>query len=143
MHGPLESPVNDGRWFVNSWVSPYFVIPKHTPEGEKLKWRLIHHLSYHNTGDRRLSLNGHINKEDFPTYFLTPETDAHLEFCCAIPGSALIGRDIKDYYSNFILNPYTLWKTYTYALGVYWFNPYLPLRRLVLHLNRAMTVRRY
>ena len=126
MHGPLKTPLNDGRWFVNYWVSPYFVIPKHTPEGEKQKWRLIHHLSFHNSGDRSKSLNGHINLEDYPTYFPTPETGAHLVFCCAPLGSALLGRDIKDYYRNFLLNPYTWWKTYTYALGGYWFNPYLP-----------------
>ena len=102
------------------------MIPKHTPEGEKQKWRLIHHLSYHNSGDRNRSLNGHINIEDFSTYFSTPETGAHLVFYCAPPGSALLGRDVKDYYRNFILNPYTWWKTYTFALGSYWFNPYLP-----------------
>ena len=38
----------------------------------------------------------------------------------------MLGRDIKDYYRAFILNPFSWWKTYTFALGSYWFNPYLP-----------------
>ena len=38
----------------------------------------------------------------------------------------LLGRDIKDFYRAFILNPYSWWKTYTFALGSFWFNPYLP-----------------
>ena len=80
MHGPLDKPLSDGRWFTNSWVSPYFVIPKHTPEGEPQKWRLIHHLSYHNSGDRRKSLNGQIDIAEYPTLFPTPETGAHLVF---------------------------------------------------------------
>ena len=41
-------------------------------------------------------------------------------------GSVLLGRDIRDYYRNFILNPYSWWKTYAFALGSFWFNPYLP-----------------
>ena len=41
-------------------------------------------------------------------------------------GSALFARDIRDYYRNFILSPYSWWKTYAFALGAYWFNPYMP-----------------
>ena len=27
LHGPLDEPITNDRWFSNSWVSPYFVIP--------------------------------------------------------------------------------------------------------------------
>ena len=37
-----------------------------------------------------------------------------------------MGRDIRSYYRNFLVNPYCWWQTYTYVLGSYWFNPYLP-----------------
>lgn len=37
-----------------------------------------------------------------------------------------MGRDIRNYYRNFLLSPYSWWKTYAYALGGYWFNPYMP-----------------
>ena len=126
MHGPMTEPYVDGRWFHNYWVSPYFVIPKTTPEGAAQRWRLIHHLSFHNSGERWQSLNGHIDLEEYPTYFPTVYTEAHLVFCLANPGSALIGRDIRNYYRNFLVNPYCWWQTYTYVLGSYWFNPYLP-----------------
>ena len=36
MVGPLQAPITDGRWFQNSWVSPYFVIPKKTAD-ERIK----------------------------------------------------------------------------------------------------------
>ena len=78
--GPFETPVRDGRWFKNAWVSPYFVIPKKTAVGEAARWRLIHHLSYHESGQRRLSLNGRIDLERFPTAFPTHMTGAHLIF---------------------------------------------------------------
>ena len=42
------------------------------------------------------------------------------------PGAALAGRDIRDYYRNFLVNPYDWWKTYSVAQGALWFNPYLP-----------------
>ena len=42
------------------------------------------------------------------------------------PGSVLAGRDIRDYYRNFLVNPHSWWQTYTYVLGGFWFNPYLP-----------------
>ena len=80
LHGSLDGPIIDDRWFSNSWVSRYFVIPKSTPEGEKQKWRLIHHLSFHNSGDKAKSLNGHIDVSEFPTLFTSPETRAHLVF---------------------------------------------------------------
>ena len=80
LHGPISKPYHDGRWFKNYWVSPYFAIPKHTPKDSKQKWRLIHHLSYHNSGDRGESLNGHIDIEEYPTYFPTALTGVHLIF---------------------------------------------------------------
>ena len=81
LHGPIDEPYYDGQWFKNyCWVSPYFVIPKTTPEGMPQKWRVIHHLSYHNSGERRLSFNGHINMDRHPTYFPTYLTGAHLIF---------------------------------------------------------------
>ena len=80
LHGPLDEPITDHRRFSNSWVSPYFVIQKNTPEGKKQKWRLIHHLSFHSSGDRTKSLNEHIDISEFPTLFPTPETGAHLVF---------------------------------------------------------------
>ena len=126
MVGPLEEPLSDNRWFQNHWVSPYFVIPKSTPPGAAQKWRLIHHLSWHQSGSRSASLNGHIDTEKFPTVFPRPRTGAHVVFCLNPPGSALLGRDIRDYYRNFLLSPWTWWKTYTFALGSFWANPYLP-----------------
>ena len=66
-----DEPITNDRWFSNSWVSPYFVIPESTPEGEKQKWRLIHHLSFHSSGYRTKSLNGHIDISEFPTLFPT------------------------------------------------------------------------
>ena len=30
LHGPITEPYNDGRWFKNHWISPYFAIPKKT-----------------------------------------------------------------------------------------------------------------
>ena len=80
LKGPLAEPVRDGRWFVKAWVSPYFVIPKKQIPGEPLKWRLIHHLSFHSSGLRELSLNGSINMSRFPTCFPTHLTGAHLIF---------------------------------------------------------------
>ena len=126
MVGPLEAPITDKRWFNNSWVSPYFVIPKLTSEGRIKKWLLIHHLSFHVSGSRALSLNGHINSDQFPNLFPTPRSAAHLIFQESSPGSVLLGCDIKDFYRAFILSPYSWWKTYTFALGSFWFNPYLP-----------------
>ena len=64
--------------------------------------------------------------EKYPTVFPTHLTAAHLIFCQSPKDSVLIGRDIRDYYRNFILNPYSWWKTYAFALGAFWFNPYLP-----------------
>ena len=43
-----------------------------------------------------------------------------------LPGAALAGRDIRSYYRNFLVNPNDWWKTYSFALGGLWFNPYLP-----------------
>ena len=106
MIGPLTKPLADNKWFENHWVSPYFVIPKTTPPGMEQKWRLIHHLSFHNKG-KQSSVNGHIDIQKFPSKFPSPLTGAHLIFCLSPPGSALLGRDVKDYYRNFILNPYT------------------------------------
>ena len=80
LHGPVTSPYYDKRWFTNCWVSPHFVIPKKTPTGEPQKWRVIHHLSFHESGDRRLSFNGHINLEAYPTLFPTCWTGVHLVF---------------------------------------------------------------
>ena len=51
---------------------------------------------------------------------------AHLIFCKNPLGSFLLGRDVRDYYRNFILSPHTWWKTYGFASGAFWFNPYLP-----------------
>ena len=107
LKGPLKHPIRDGRWFVNAWVSPYFAIPKKVPLGEAKKWRLIHHLSFHPSGLKELSLNGSIDLSRYPTYFPTHLSGAHLIFCQSPPGSALIGRDIRDYYRNFLLNPYS------------------------------------
>lgn len=78
--GPLKKPICDGRWFTKSFVSPYFVIPKKTPPNQPQRWRLIHHLSFHNSGNRSLSVNGHIDIEEFPTVFPTHLTGAHLVF---------------------------------------------------------------
>ena len=125
MIGPLDKPIKDEKWFKNFYVSPYFVIPKTTPPGMAQKYRLIHHLSFHEDG-RAESVNGKIDMEKYPTMFPSPLTGAHLIFCMSPPGSALLGRDIRDYYRNFLLNPYTWWKTYTHALGSFWLNPYLP-----------------
>ena len=80
MCGPLKEPHYDGRWFRKSFVSPYFVIPKNTPVNKPQRWRLIHHLSYHKSGDRSLSVNGHIDIEEYPTIFPTHLTGAHLVF---------------------------------------------------------------
>ena len=104
--GPLEKPIRDGRWFKNTWVSPYFVIPRKTPSNLPQRWRLIHHLSYHNSGQRSQSINGCVDLNRFPTVFPTHMTGAHLLFCLSPPGSVLFGRDIRNYYRNFILNPY-------------------------------------
>ena len=79
LHGPISSPYH-GRWFVNTWVSPYFVIPKTTPKGQPKKWRVTHHLSFHESGDRALSFNGHIDLETYPTVFPTYMTGVHLAF---------------------------------------------------------------
>ena len=78
--GPYPTPIRDGVWFTNAWVSPYFVIPKKTPQDHPQRWRLIHHLSYHVSGNRAQSLNGHIDLEEFPTVFPTHLTGAHLVF---------------------------------------------------------------
>ena len=80
MCGPLKRPNYDGRWFIKSFVSPYFVIPKNTPLNQPQRWRLIHHLSFHKSGDRSLSVNGHIDIEEYPTIFPTHLTGAHLVF---------------------------------------------------------------
>ena len=80
LHGPVPEPYKDNRWFNDSWVSPYFVIPKKTPKGMPQKWRVIHHLSYHNTGSRELSFNGHIDLKEYPTEFPTYLSGAHLVF---------------------------------------------------------------
>ena len=80
LHGPISSPYYDDRWFTNCWVSPHFVIPKTTPKGEPQKWRVIHHLSYHTSGDRARSFNGHINLDAYPTLFPTYMTGVHLVF---------------------------------------------------------------
>ena len=105
--GPYPEPIRDGKWFNNAWVSPYFVIPKKSPVGCPRKWRLIHHLSYHTSGDRENSLNGHIDMSKYPTSFPTHLTGAHMIFCRSPKGSVLLGRDIRDYYRNFILNPHS------------------------------------
>ena len=105
--GPLQQPIRDGRWFSNAWVSPYFAIPKKVPPGEMKKWRLIHHLSFHPSGLKEHSLNGSIDLERYPTCFPTHLSGAHLIFCQSPPGSALVGRDIRDYYRNFLLSPYS------------------------------------
>ena len=107
LKGPLQRPIRDGRWFVNAWVSPYFAIPKKVPPGEKKKWRLIHHLSFHPTGQKELSLYGSIDLNQYPTCFPTHLSGAHLIFCQSPQGSALMGRDIRDYYRNFLLSPYS------------------------------------
>ena len=78
--GPFPTPIRDGVWFMNAWVSPYFVIPKKTPQDLPQRWRLIHHLSYHVSGNRARSLNGHIDLEEFPTVFPTHLTGTHLVF---------------------------------------------------------------
>lgn len=80
LHGPVSEPYYDGRWFFNSWVSPYFVIPRTTPKGQPQRWRVIHHLSFHKSGNTELSFNGHINLEEYPTLFPTYLTGAHLIF---------------------------------------------------------------
>ena len=80
MVGPLKTPIIDNRWFSNTWVSPYFTIPKLTAEGKIRKWLLIHHLSYHVSGSRALSLNGHIDSDQLPNLFPTPRSAAHLIF---------------------------------------------------------------
>ena len=78
--GPFQTPIRDGVWFKNAWVSHYFVIPKKTSQDLPQRWRLIHHLSYHVSGNRARSLNGHIDLEEFPTVFPTHLTGAHLVF---------------------------------------------------------------
>ena len=78
--GPLAQPIRDGRWFLRAWVSPYFVIPRKQIPGAPLKWRLIHHLSFHSSGFKELSLNGSIDMSRFPTSFPTHLTGAHLIF---------------------------------------------------------------
>ena len=83
-------------------------------------------MSYHISGDRSRSLNGNIPISRYPTTFPNHLTGAHLIFCKNPPGSALFTRDIRDYYRNFILSPFTWWKTYGFAMGSFWFNPYLP-----------------
>ena len=80
LKGPLVEPVRDGRWFLKAWVSPYFVIPKKLISGTPQKWRLIHHLSFHASGLKELSLNGSIDLNRFPTCFPTHLTGAHLIF---------------------------------------------------------------
>ena len=80
LHGPITSPYYDERWFSNCWVSPHFVIPKKTPKGEPQKWRVIHHLSFHESGNRKLSCNGHINLDAYPTLFPTCMSGVHLVF---------------------------------------------------------------
>ena len=80
MGGPLEKPIADDHWFLNSWVSPYFVIPKLTTEDQIKKWRLLHHLSFHVLASRALSLNGHIDIDRFPHLFQIPRSAAHLIF---------------------------------------------------------------
>ena len=80
IHGPIDFPYRDGKWFKHHWVSPYFVIPKKTPIGCPQKYRLIHHLSYHNSHERDLSFNGYIDIDEYPTYFPTYPTGAHLVF---------------------------------------------------------------
>ena len=77
---PLPTPIRDGRWFTNTWVSPYFEIPDRTPPDHPQRWRLIHHLSYHVSGKRSSSVNGHVDLEEFPTVFPTHLTAAHLIF---------------------------------------------------------------
>ena len=126
LSGPWAKPLKDGRWFKNAWVSPYFVIPKKTAPGAPTRWRLIHHLSFHKSGLRKLSLNGRIDMNEFPICFPTHMTGAHLIFCKSPTGSAVFSRDIRDFYRNFLLNPYSWWQTYSKALGSYWFNPYMP-----------------
>lgn len=64
----------------NFYVSSYFVIPKTTPPGMAQKYRLIHHLSFHEDG-RAESVNGKIDMEKYPTMFPSPLTGAHLIFC--------------------------------------------------------------
>ena len=80
LKGPFKNPIRDDRWFKQAWVSPYFVIPKNKLPGVEKKWRLIHHLSFHKSGCRKQSLNGHINLAEFPTCFPTHLTGAHLIF---------------------------------------------------------------
>ena len=80
LHGPVPEPYSDNRWFTDCWVSPYFVIPKKTPKEMPQKWRIIHHLSYHNTGSRELSFNGHIDLKEYPIEFPTYLSGAHLVF---------------------------------------------------------------
>ena len=80
LHGPVSSPYYDGRWFCNSWVSPYFVIPKTTPKGQPQMWRVIHHLSFHESGDRALLFNGYIDLYMYPTVFPTYMTGVHSLF---------------------------------------------------------------
>ena len=126
LHGPIMEPYYDNRWFKNHWISPYFAIPKKTLKGLPKKWRLIHHLSFHISGEREASFNSHIDINEYPTYFPTAMTGVHLVFCLSPPGSALAGRDVRDYYRNFLVNPYCWWQTYIYVLGSYFFNPYLP-----------------
>ena len=105
--GPFDSPIRDAHWFKKAWVSPFFVIPKKTAVGAPARWRLIHHLSFHESGMRELSLNGCIDINQFPTLFPTHMTGAHLLFCESPTGSAVFSRDIRDFYRNFLLSPYS------------------------------------
>ena len=72
--------IRNGRWFTNTWVLPYFVIPKRTPPEQPQRWRLIHHQSFHVSGNRSSSVSGHVNIEEFPTVFPIHLTGAHLIF---------------------------------------------------------------
>ena len=37
LKGPLQQPIRDERWFVNSWVFPYFAIPGGTWRSEEME----------------------------------------------------------------------------------------------------------